>query len=183
MISHLMENVMSKANQQNNQPKRKKTGIMSRLTGFNVGKTVVNDTYNTSADSLSRTKGLYKSLVDGENVASVEGHDQLTPEERFVESMRLHGKRERELPAMIMNTYRSGMLYLFLSVAMMVVSVVGIYAYQPTSFFGFIAWFGPLPLLMAMAFKHSYSNWMFRYRRLDSPVSFFLSGDVLPKQK
>lgn len=158
--------------------KRSKVGS---LTGFSAARRVAADFRGQISDSVNRTSDLIGSLTAREDVPSLP--DGGTAEQRFVESMRLHGRTERDLEAIVRNTWRISWLYIALSAAGTAASFWSVSAYPVHGAFDFMARIGPLPLLYALALKHLYTNWMVRRRRLDGFHKFLSSGEWLPKAK
>jgi hypothetical protein len=99
---------------------------------------------------------------------------------KFEASMALHGRTERDIEISMRNTFYTTYLYLILSLANVMISAGTIVAQPPSDIFAFIMRLGPLPLLMALLLKHSYTNWMLRNRILGSFSSFLKSRRYLP---
>jgi len=157
--------------------KRTKVGS---LTGFSAAARAVGTVKGQVEDSLSRTQGLFKSLTAAENVPALpdDGGDAA---ERFAASMRLHGRSDRDLEVIVRNSCRSAWLYIGLGAVACAFSAWSMVAHPPASFVDSMARLGPLPLVVALALKHSYTNWIVRRRRLDGFGAFLKSGEWLPE--
>jgi hypothetical protein len=132
-------------------------------------------------ESSDRLGTLFESITAGDPVPALEDAEG-SASERFVRSMELHSKSERDLAIMIRNTCWTAWLYLALSVAYVGVIIVWFTLAPSTDPFMIMVRMGILPFLLALLFKHSYTNWMFRARRLAGPLAFVRSGDLLPKR-
>lgn len=157
--------------------KRSKVGA---LTGFSAASKVVSGVKGQVANSIDRTGTLFKDLMAKDDVPSLPDNDG-DARERFVASMRLHRKTDKDIAAIVRNSCRSSRLYLALSVIGTLASAWSIYAYPIAGLMDLTARIGPLPLIYALTMKHVYTNWMVRHRKLDSFSAFLKSGDWLPK--
>ena len=156
--------------------KRSKIGS---LTGFSAASRIASDFTGQLSETASRTGSLFKSLTRSDNVPSLP--DGGEADGRFEASMRLHRRSERDLEAIVRNSFRSSWLYIALSAMGTAASAWSIYAYPVSGLVDIMARMGPLPLAYALAVKHLYTNWMVRRRRLDGLIEFLKSGEWLPR--
>lgn len=148
------------------------------ITGFSSARRAVGNIGSSWSDAASRTSILWKELTKGDEVPPLE--DGGDASERFAASMRLHRRTERDLKVILLNTYRAGLLYCGLTVAAIAFGTFSVYFYPPNGLFQTAARFSAAPILAALAFKHLYTNWMVRRRRLDGAGAFLLSREWLP---
>lgn len=159
--------------------KRSKTGF---LTGASSVKKVATAVRDSVSGSMNRTTALADSLLardDAPSLPDAEG----TAAARFEASVELHGKSQRDLDLIAENTRKGAVLYFGLSVAGLAFGLWTLVQWPPVSVLSVIARFGPLPIALALAFKHLYSNWMVRNRSLGGPLTFLASGDFVPRGK
>lgn len=151
------------------------------LTGYTAGKravTSIGDNIGQSTSNIFRmmrgllpTKEELPSLPDGGET-----------DERFLMAMELHERTESDLQVMQIVSYRAVMLYLAVSIAFFIAVLVSLYTSPGGSIFANVVRFGPFPLLLILLYKHAYTNWFVRRRRLDGPIKFILSGDYMPRK-
>lgn len=152
------------------------------LTGFSPAKRAVASIGSAAKDSTSRTRSLATMLFSQPDVAGIENHEAYSDyHEKFLESQRVHRLSASDLKRLISNTYRAGRFYIALSAINLVVTVgLTVYSFSELSFRSLLN-LGPLPLLMALAFRNLYTNWMARNQVL-APISvYFSSKDWFPK--
>lgn len=157
-----------------------KNSKLGFLTGFSSMKRSVRSIGSTFSDSSDRVSLLVNTMTQGNDLPELE--DGGTAEERFALSMALHGKREKDIPIILRNTYYSTLMYAVLTIAYVCILGWSLWSYPPRDVLGVLVRVGPLPLIMALLFKHGYTNWMVRNRRLDSALAFIRSGDLAPKK-
>lgn len=159
--------------------KRSKVGY---LMGVGPARRAVGTIVQTGSQSASRLRGLALSLK-GSTDHLPEVPQMGEPDERFYASMELHGVSEDGLDRILLNTFRATYLYLGLTIVSILAATISHWLYPSTSIWGLIIRLGPLPLLLAMVYKHSFTNWLVRRRRLDGAVEFITSMDWLAKRK
>lgn len=157
--------------------KRSKTGY---LTGFSVFRKSFGSLFNNFSGSIHRVSSLWASLLSSEDVKALpEGG---SPEDRFRSSMFLHGKSESDLRLIIENTWRSTWLYVAISaVGFLIICASFFYVNYNTKLDGLLR-FAPLFVTIPLVFKHAYTNWMVRNKRLDSALNYLRSGELLPQK-
>lgn len=148
------------------------------LTGYSAARRSVATIGRSWSDSRARTAGMFRDLLRREEVPSLE--DGGDAAERFEASMRLHRRSERDLENILVNTARAGTLYGAITALGLAFGFWTMYEFPPASAVSVIARFGPLPMLLALAVKHLYTNWMVRRRRLDGIGMFLASLDWMP---
>jgi hypothetical protein len=156
-----------------------KNSKLGFLSGWSPLRRSVSSIGQNMSESSARLNGLMQSLTYVEPVAQLE--DGGTPDERFVASMQLHGKSEKDLPIILRNTLWSAWLYFILSLAYLVFASISISHAPSIDLVTIMMSLGPLALLLALLFKHSYTNWIVRHRRLGSALEFLKSFDYLPR--
>lgn len=149
------------------------------LTGFSVGKRIVGDIGKVTGNSVGHVGGLIRGLR-GDNSIPALGEGG-TPDERFIASMELHNVDGNDLARMQRNSYRAAILYIALSIISFVIGLISWGMYPPQSAFSGIVRLGVLPLVVALAFKHSYTNWIIRNQKLSSPAEFIMGFEWWPK--
>lgn len=159
--------------------KRSKIGS---LTGFSAAKRSLSTVGNTISDSSSRLSGMYESLTAPSSVPELED-DSGSADERFIRSMELHGKSAKDIEIMVRNTYWTSLLYVGLLVVYLGIVAVWFVIAPTTAPLMIMVRMGIIPLLLALLFKHSYANWMFRKRLLAGPMVYLTSGNILPQRK
>ncbi len=160
-----------------------KKSKLGYLTGFTPAKRAVASIGVTGKDAVSRTRGLATMLFSQNEVEGIENHESYSDyHAKFLASQRTHQLSANDLRRLITNTNRAGRFYLALS-AVNVAVTVGLTAYSfPDLSFRSLMNIGPLPLLLALAFRNVYTNWMARNQVL-APVSvYFASKDYFPKK-
>lgn len=159
-----------------------KNSKIGAVTGFSSARRSIASMGKTVAESSDRLGTLFESMTAGEAVLELEDADG-TASQRFTRSMELHGRSERDLAIMVRNTCWTSWLYLALTLAYVGV-IVAWFTIAPTRDpFMILVRMGILPFLLALLFKHSYTNWMLRSRQLAGPLAFITSGNFVPKVK
>jgi hypothetical protein len=103
-----------------------------------------------------------------------------TAQERFEESMILHGKKPSDLPIILRNTFYSTIMYGILSVAYIAIVLFSLWSYPPHDIVAVLIRLGAFPIIAALLFKHAFTNWIVRERRLGTATEFLLSGKFMP---
>lgn len=160
-----------------------KKSKLGYLTGFTPAKRAVASIGLTGKDAVTRTRGLATMLFSQNDVEGIENHEAYSDyHAKFLESQRIHKLSANELKRLIENTYRAGRFYLVLSALNLLVTV-GLTTYSfPDLSFRSVMNIGPLPLLLALAFRNLYTNWMARNQVLAPVSAYFASKDYLPKR-
>lgn len=158
-----------------------KRSKISSITGFGIATRAISRVGSAAAESSGRLGILFGSLTDREQVAELgEGG---TEDERFLASMELHGKTERDLQVSLRNSFWSTWLYALVAIAYLVFVVVSLVVWPVANWVGIVARMGPFPLIVALWFKHSYTNWMIRERRLGRAMTYLASLNYLPRMR
>lgn len=155
-----------------------KTSKLGYLTGYSVLKRSIGTVGSSLNDASDRLSMLMTSLTAAEPLQELE--DGGTPRERFVASMKLHGKTPRDLSVILRNTYYSTLMYGCLALAYAVVIAWSLLAYPPHDLFRAMIRIGPLPMILALLFKHAFTNWIVREQSLGSASQFLFSGKLWP---
>lgn len=160
-----------------------KKSKLGYLTGFTPAKRAVGSIGSTGKDAVNRTRGLATMLFSSNDVASIENHEAYSDfHAKFLESQRIHRLSASDLKRLITNTYRAGRFYIALSAVNLLVTV-GLTAYSfPDLSFRSVMNIGPLPLLLALAFRNVYTNWMARNQVLAPVSAYFSSKEYFPKK-
>ncbi|MTH95299.1 hypothetical protein [Roseibium sp. RKSG952] len=173
--------------QQNEEVSSQKRSLSSRLgsavgevTGGSVVSRSVRHISGTIGGSSNRLGGMVSDLLN-DDLASPSLGQGGTDEQRFAAAMRLHRVTEKSLNDRIRNTKRNFNLYFVVFAISVLAGLFSIFIFPPASAFSVIIRFIATPILLALVFKHAYTNWMFRKRRLSSPLAYFSSGDLWPK--
>lgn len=157
--------------------KKSKFGYLSgaSLIGNNV-KTIG----KTFANSKSNIYSLWVSLFSDSEIKSLpEGGSS---EERFEQSMVLHNLNETDLIRISDNTFKSFNLYLLLTIAGLAIGFYSLHISPSEDLLGAVSRFIILFVCVPLMFKHSYTNWIVRNRKLGKVSEYFLSFDYIPKQ-
>lgn len=151
------------------------------LTGYTAGKRAVGSIGTNIGESTSRIGGMIRGLFPAsDNLPSLpEGGEAA---ERFEKSMQLHGVDSDGLSVIQLNTYRATLLYVGLGLVFVIAVAISLVSYPGGSPFANVVRFGPFPLIIALIYKHAYTNWIVRHRKLMGPIAFLLSGDYMPKK-
>lgn len=131
-------------------------------------------------ESTSRLNGLWASTLASEDLPETLEDD---PKARFELSIETLGVSERSISIGIRNTFWGFWLYTALIGVFGAIATVSFVLWPAHNILVALARVGLLPFLMAMAFKHGYTNWMFRVRGYFPIYRYFTSGDFLPKIK
>ena len=154
---------------------------ISYLSGASVIRRSLGTVSSTANDSMKRISTLTNSVFSRENVEGLpEGG---TPHDRFIVSLRLHGKNEKDLALIQTNTFLSSILYASLTVIALFLGGCSMFIYAPRDLIDAATRFVPLFIVGPMTFKHLYTNWVVRTRQL-AGVSFFIkSKDWIPTKR
>ena len=158
-----------------------KRNKFSAIMGVGIASRALSSVGATLSGSSSRLNVLLASITENEQVKQLEGGG--TDRERFKASMELHGKSERDLQISLRNSFWSTWLYVILLVGYVGFLTFSLYAWPANNWVAVVSRIGPLPLIAALWFKHSYTNWMLREKRLGSATTYILSGQLLPRLK
>jgi hypothetical protein len=158
--------------------KRNKFGA---IMGVGIASRALSSVGSTLSGSSSRLNALLASINENEQVKQLE--DGGTDRERFKASMELHGKTERDLQISLRNSFWSSWLYMILLVGYVGFLTSSLYAWPANNWVAVVSRIGPFPLIAALWFKHSYTNWMLREQRLGAATTYILSGQLLPRSK
>jgi len=156
--------------------KRSKIGF---LTGYSAAKRAVGSFGSSVKDSSSRISTLWGSIFTKEELPSLpEGGE---PDERFVAALRLYQVTGDKLHKMRANTRRATYLYATLSFFSICAGIISLVLYPTSSAISAIMRLGLFPLVAALTFKHAFTNWIVRTKRLGTPGEFIKSMDWFPK--
>lgn len=153
---------------------------ISALTGFGIASRALSSIGTATSESSARLNSLIGSLTRPEEVRELE--EGGTDRERFESSVKLHGKTEKDLQISLRNSFWSTWLYAALMLGYAVFLVISLYFWPAENWIAVVSRIGPFPLIAALWFKHSFTNWMIRERRLGSAVAYLISGDFLPRK-
>lgn len=106
--------------------------------------------------------------------------------ERFLESMRIHGKSVQDLNVIQNSTFRGCLFFGVMTLLALAVGF-GSYFWAPNNGhlwfpFDFAYRFIAVAPLASFALKWGYVNWMVRRRRYDGLVDYLRSGELLPQR-
>jgi hypothetical protein len=153
------------------------------ITGVPIAFRAAASMHKSMTDSSRHLGILMNGLTATETLPELgEEHDGSDGRARFDASMALHGRTARDIEISMRNTFYTTYLYLTLSLANIAISVMTMISNPPGDIIAFIMRLGPLPLLLALFLKHSYTNWMLRNRILGSFGSFMASWSYLPSK-
>ena len=162
------------------QQKPKKSKVASAV-GFYDAKEAVGTVAKVGSASLNRTANmLYWLKPRDQHIPGVS--KDLGAEHKFQASMELHGVDEDRLRQIQSNTYKATILYFAVSLACVVAALISIYAAPPSSLWNGLIRLGPFPVVVALLYKHAYTNYSVRHRRFDNPIAFIQSLDWRPKK-
>jgi hypothetical protein len=161
-----------------------KSSKIGSLTGFSAASRAVKGLGDNLANSTQHLGTLLEGITAREELPSLP-EDMLNSDDevRFEASRRQQGLTETMIPISMRNTYWS--VYLFGISSILYVVMVGYWdiVNPPKDVVAFIVRFGFLPLLLALCFKHAYTNWILRHRVLPkTPLKFLQSLDFLPSK-
>lgn len=159
--------------------KRSKFGA---LTGFSVARRVVGSIGANARGSTQRVTELVGIITAPDALPEI--HTEGSPEDRFTETQNFYGLSERQLQSALRNTFYSICLYASITVFYVCFMIWSFWAWPINGPFEAAARFGPLPLITALLFKHSFTNWIIRSRRIgDGPLRFIASFNYMPSKK
>jgi hypothetical protein len=162
--------------------RRRKRGRIGWLLGLGAVSDAAGRIASSASGAAGRVSGLGKAVFSRDREGIAVQPDIDDPAERFREATRLNGQTEDGLRAIQDNTWRGFYLYATLLVVALVAGMASL-RYEP------IGGLAPLdvafrfflvPVLMAMALKWGYVNWIFRRRCLDGFAAYLASGQWLP---
>lgn len=158
-----------------------KSSKVGALTGFSLIARSLGSVSKSMSAGSSHVSGLIQGLTAKDEIAALDAsYDNADGRERFEASMELHGRTERDLSVILRNSFWSTYLYL-LGTAIYVVFFVGfLIASPPSDLMMLVIRLGPLPLVVALFLRHSYTNWMVRNRTLGGLGHFFKTFAFLP---
>lgn len=162
--------------------KRSKIGT---LTGFSPAARAFRSLGSNVANSTSHLNGLFEGIMAREPLPSLP--DELMDAEdtiRFEAAFAQQGMTETKIAAGIRNTFWSTYLFGGASLMYIVLVVYWNLSAPPRDAVVFLMRLGFLPFILALCFKHSYTNWILRNRKLPKyPLKFLRSLEFLPRQK
>lgn len=159
--------------------KRSKIGA---LTGFSLVSDSVGRMFSSFSQSSTRLSNLFDAVTAPEQTpaAPLEG----SPQDKFEAGVKFYGLSETQVAIALRNTFWSTVLYAVIGVVFCGMVVWSFYQWPVNDAVTAISRLGPLPLIVALLFKHSYTNWIFRKRHLGgSAWPFLSSGDYLPRMR
>ena len=162
---------------------RKSNRVVSgfvHIAGTRSFSKAIGNVYSTARGSSARIGNLVSSLF-ARDAEFPSVHPTGNDSERFAASANFHHVSQDRLNRMIRITKRNFNLYFWLVIVATTIGAISLYLYPPTSATAGLFRFVTIPVLGALTFKHAYSNWLFRNRRLASPLVYFKSGDIWPK--
>jgi hypothetical protein len=153
------------------------------ITGIPIAFRAAASMHKSMTDSSRHLGILMNGLTATESLPELgEEYDDSDERARFEASMALHGRTARDIEISVRNTFYTTYLYMTLSLANVIISTMTMIGNPPGDIVAFIMRLGPLPLLLALFLKHSYTNWMLRNRILGSFRSFVTSRRYLPSK-
>ncbi len=160
--------------------KRSKIGF---LTGVSAATKAISSLGNSVTETSSRLRRLFSASVNSSDIVPDLPASALVEQgqKKFILAMKLHSVSQTHLDRIQRNTYRSGLFYIVCSAVSVSVSLASCFLWTPTGVVEAVSRLGPLPLLLALAFKSCYTNWFVRRRSLDGAICYVRSFDWLPK--
>lgn len=161
--------------------KRSKVGY---LTGASAATKALGTVTASARDARSRLGLLWFSLSSSVNrsVPALEKPEVFkNAGERFEAAVRAQNLKPADLERILRNTKRGGYFYLALSSLFLTLAVGSWFIFPPNGIIDAVGRFGPTPLLLALAFKNTFTNWTVRSRLATTPVEYFKSFSWLPK--
>lgn len=152
--------------------------------GYLSGASLIANNFKTIGKTASNSKSniitLWSSLFSDSDIKSLpDGGDA---SERFVKSMSLHNVNVNDLIRIADNTYKSFYLYLFLTLVGLSIGFYSLYISPSSDIIASSSRFIILFVCIPLMFKHSYTNWIVRKRKLGKVTEYLMSFDVLPKK-
>lgn len=162
---------------------RSKTGY---LTGFGAVKGGFSYVGGAIGGGFAQLRRFYDGLMGRSVDDDVEAVLVDDAGERFVESMRVHGKTVEDLVQIQNNTFRGCVMFTVLAFAALLVGFAS-YWYSPPSGLMMLPFdlafrFVCVAPLAAFALKWGYANWIVRRRRYDGLAEYLKSGDWAPQR-
>ncbi len=153
------------------------------ITGVPIAFRAAASMHKSITDSSRHLGILMNGLTATESLPELgEEHQNSDERARFEASMALHGRTVRDIEISMRNTFYTTYLYLTLSLVNIIISAMTMIVNPPSDIIALVMRLGPLPLLLALLLKHSYTNWMLRNRILGSFGSFIASRSYLPSK-
>jgi hypothetical protein len=160
--------------------KKKKTSTFGAVTGGGVVYETAAHLPRQASQSISRLNSLATGLLASDNHGP-EVAKEGSPEQRFEAAMRAYSRTDSDLIRMTRNTKKTFDLYLTVLVGAVLFGVLSLYFAPPANFLSSYVRFIPVPLVAALLFRSGYTNWLFRKRRLDGPLAYLKSGEIMPE--
>lgn len=171
----------SKANRgSTSKTEEKKRSTFGAVTGGSVVYDAAATVPRQASQSISRLNSLASGLVskehDGPEIA-----EEGSPEQRFNAAMSAYRRTDSDLIRMVRNTKKTFDLYFVVLIGAILLGGLSLYFAPPANLFSSYVRFVPVPLVAALLFRSGYSNWIFRRRRLDGPMAYLKSGEIMPE--
>jgi hypothetical protein len=161
-----------------------KASKLGTLTGFSPAMRAFKGLGSNLSNSTQHLNGLLESISSREQLPSLPD-DVIDSDDgiRFEAARRQHGLTEAKIDIGIRNTFWATYLFGGSSLVYLTAVIYWNVVDPPNDAVIFLIRLGFLPFLMALCFKHSYTNWMFRNRALPKfPLKFIRSRDYLPQK-
>ncbi|WP_327210808.1 hypothetical protein [Rhizobium leguminosarum] len=161
-----------------------KSSKIGSLTGFSAASRAMKGLGDNLANSTQHLGGLLEGMTAREQLPSLpEDIIAADDEVRFEASRRQQGLTETKIAIALRNTFWSVYLFGFSSALYVVMMAYWDIVSPPKDIVAFVVRFGFLPFLLALCFKHAYTNWILRHRVLPkTPLKFLRSLDFLPSK-
>lgn len=164
--------------------KGSKIGYLSGLGTIRRGFSFIGGSIGSG---LTQLRTFYNAMLGrGGADDEVEGVAVDEAGERFLESMRIHGRSVQDLDVIQNNTHRGCLFFSGMTVLALAYGL-GSYFWSPNDGslwfpFDFAYRFVPVAPLAAFALKWGYVNWMVRRRRYDGLTDYLKSGELMPQR-
>ena len=150
------------------------------LVGLNSVLNSVKSVRQTYSSSLSRTFRLWGGVSE-QPEKLISQNSVKSDTNQFFTLMKQYQVDVTKLDTMVVNTKRNFNLYVIIFCCSIIFGAMSIIMFPPNHLLNGLIRFIAVPLLGALMFKHAYSNWLFRNRKICSPFAFLCSKDRWPK--
>ncbi|WP_310622292.1 hypothetical protein [Flexibacterium corallicola] len=168
---------------ENEEKVNNKTSALGQITGFSVIGSTVKSSINYPRAAYTRTKQTIDLLRSpSRKTRTPDLDDSLDEHDKFQLAQSFYRTSERNIEAAVKNTFRSFYLYLIMMGLQSVYVIWKIYGSSISSLMVFVQ-LSVFIMLSALAFRCSYTNYIFRTRSLPTIVSYLKSGRLLPSKQ
>lgn len=161
-----------------------KSSKFGTLTGFSAASRAMKGLGDNLSNSTQNLGNLLERMTAREVLPSLPEDVITAPDEiRFEASRVQHDLTDAKIAVGLRNTFWSVYLFGFSFVVYLLAMAYWDIVEPPKDIVMFIVRFGFSPFLLALCFRHAYTNWILRHRLLPrTPLRFIRSLDYLPKK-